>query len=85
MTMRGVPVVARETPLMKEMLGPGGYIAAPPADDRPEWKKTLLMAASDAGRSNSATARRFLKDNYGASAAAESLLSLYETAGRGRL
>jgi len=87
MTMRGVPVVARDAPLIREVLGPGGYIAAPPAGDagkKAEWKRALEIAASDAGRSISATARRFLKENYGATAAAESLESLYESAGRDR-
>jgi glycosyltransferase involved in cell wall biosynthesis len=89
MTMRGVPVVARDAPLIRETLGPGGYVTAPPAGDGPEyrseWVKALSIAASDAGRSVSAAARRFLKENYGASAAAESLESLYESVGRDKL
>jgi len=86
MTMRGVPVVARDAPLIREVLGPGGYAVAPPAGDRPEygaeWKKAFLTVVSD-GRSISAAARHFLKENYGAPAAAESLINLYEAVGRG--
>ena len=88
MTMRGVPVVARDAPLIKEVLGPKGYVAAP-ANDKPEsksdWKSALLAAASDAGRSCSAAARHYLIENYGAAAAAESLENLYATIGRGKL
>ena len=76
-TMRGVPVVARDAPLIREILGYGGYVVAPASCDKPEWEKALRTAASDAGRSISAAARRFLKENYGAPAAAESLESLY--------
>jgi len=83
MTMRGVPVVARNTPLIREILGTDGYIAAPAADSA-GWKKALETAASDAGRAVSASARRFLKENYGAAAAAESLKNLYELAGSGK-
>ena len=82
MTMRGVPVVAQDSSLIREVLGPGGYVAAPESDDKSEWKKALSTAASDAGRSISAAARRFLKENYGTSAAAESLESLYGAVGR---
>jgi hypothetical protein len=85
MTMRGVPVVARDSPLIREALGPGGFVAAPASGDEEEWKKTLLTAASDAGRSNSAAARRFLKENYSASDAAASLESLYGAVGRDKL
>ncbi|MCL2010186.1 MAG: hypothetical protein FWG71_06520 [Synergistaceae bacterium] len=85
MTMRGIPVVARDAPLIREVLGPGGYIAAPQAGDRPGWEKALSDAALDAGRATSATARRFLKENYGARAAADSLESLYESVGKSRL
>jgi glycosyltransferase involved in cell wall biosynthesis len=85
MTMRGVPVVARDAPLIREVLGRGGYVAAPPAGDRSGWKSALEVAASDAGRSISATARRFLKDNYGGAAAAESLENLYESVGRKKI
>ena len=85
MTMRGIPVVARDTPLIREVLGPGGYVTAPPAPEyRSEWKKALEIAASDAGRSISATARRFLKENYGVAAAAESLENLYGSVGRNK-
>lgn len=85
MTMQGTPVVAQDSPLIREVLGPGGYIAAPATDDRSEWKKALETAASDAGRSISAAARHFLKENYAAPAAAASLESLYESVGRGKL
>ena len=90
MTMRGVPVVAQDTPLIREILGPEGYVAAPPPDEnkpkyRLAWKKALETAASDTGRSISATARRFLKENYGTAVAAESLKNLYESAGRGKV
>jgi len=84
MTMRGVPVVARDAPLIREILGHGGYVAAPAASDKAEWKKTLQTAASEAGRSISASARRFLKENFGAAAAAESLESLYGTVSRNK-
>jgi len=89
MTMRGVPVVAQDAPLIREILGPDGYVAAPPTSDNKtkytlEWKKALETAASDAGRLISAAARRFLKENYSAPAAAESLKNIYESAGRGK-
>ena len=82
MTMRGVPVVARDAPLIREILGPGGYVVAPAASDKSEWKKALQTAASDAGRSVSAAARHFLKGNYASAAAAESLESLYGAVSR---
>ena len=85
MTMRGVPVVARDAPLIREILGPEGYVAAPPAAQNiSEWKRALETAASDAGRLISAGARRFLKENYGAAAAAESLENLYESVNRNK-
>jgi len=85
MTMRGVPVVAWDVPLIREVLGPGGYVVAPPQGDRSEWKKALLAAASDVGRSNSAAARRFLNENFASANAAESLESLYESVSREEL
>ena len=77
MTMRGVPVVAREVnPFVAELLGPGGYIVEPRESETP---------AADAIRAASAAARRFLKERYGAAPAAELLESLYESVGRDRL
>jgi len=84
LTMRGVPVVAKDTPIIRELLGAGGFIAIPQEDDGSELEKAKKIAASDGGRSISAAARRFLKDNYGAAAAAESLESLYGSVGRDR-
>ena len=83
MTMRGVPVVAKDAPLIRETLGAEGYVAAPSSNDKAEWEKALSTAASDVGRSVSAAARYFLKENYPAAAAAESLENLYEAVGRG--
>jgi hypothetical protein len=79
LTMQGVPVVAYDTPLLKAVLGPGGYIAAPHDGDGSSWGKALGDVMSEAGRSASASARRFLKKNYGASDAVNSLEKLYQS------
>jgi glycosyltransferase involved in cell wall biosynthesis len=78
LTMQGVPIVARnkDLPLLKTVLGAGGYVA-PQNDDAAEWRKVLSEAMSDAGRSASASARRFLKAHYSTSGAAQSLAELY--------
>jgi hypothetical protein len=84
LTMQGVPVLAHDAPLLKAVLGFGGYIVAPPDGDDPmegrsRWTKALNDAMSEAGRSASASARRFLKENYTAPAAADSLEKLYRS------
>jgi len=84
-TMRGVPVVAQDSPLIREVLGPGGFIPVEKQaiNNHSEWEKALSTAASDTGRSTSAAARRFMKENYAAAAAAESLENLYAAVSRG--
>ncbi|MDR2178705.1 MAG: hypothetical protein LBP21_00225 [Synergistaceae bacterium] len=79
LTMQGVPVMAQDTPLLKALLGPGGYIAAPRGGDKSGWTKALGDVMSENGRSASASARRFLKKNYGVSDAVESLEKLYRS------
>ena len=80
LTLRGVPVMtgAAGSPLLRALLGPGGY-TAPRSDDKAEWKRVLDEAMSETGRAASASARHFLKENYSASDAAESLKKLYRT------
>jgi hypothetical protein len=99
LTMRGVPVVAsRDAPLPRAVLGPGGYIVPKAASRNPapgdalsengmnpmNWKEALEEALSDAGRSASASARRFLKANYSLTGAVESLERLYRTVAEGK-
>ena len=79
LTMQGIPVMAYDTPLLKAVLGIGGYIAAPHDGDKSRWTKALGDVMSEAGRSASASARRFLKKNYGASDAVNSLEKLYQS------
>jgi hypothetical protein len=82
LTMRGVPVVIRrvdkDNPLLRAVLGPGGYLT-PGGESKEDWKATLDEAMSEKGRSASAAARRFLKENYAASGASESLMELYRS------
>jgi hypothetical protein len=79
LTMQGVPVVAYDTPLLKAVLGVGGYVTAPRDDDKSSWTKALGDVMSEAGRSASASARQFLKKNYGTSDAVDSLEKLYQS------
>jgi glycosyltransferase involved in cell wall biosynthesis len=89
LTMRGVPVMTRDGPLPRALLGPGGYLTPRGDGDKEDWKKedwkkedwktALNEALSEKGRSASASARRFLKENYAASGAAESLMELYRS------
>jgi hypothetical protein len=76
LTLQGVPVVAKNTPLVRAVLGSGGCVV-PGGDGKEDWKKAFREVMSEAGRSASASARRFLKANYSASAAGESLETLY--------
>ncbi|MDR1623164.1 MAG: hypothetical protein LBS00_12425 [Synergistaceae bacterium] len=80
LTMRGVPVVGCDAPLLQAVLGAGGYVAVPRGGDRSSWTKALGDVMSEAGRSASAGARHFLKKNYAASDAVESLEKLYRSA-----
>jgi glycosyltransferase involved in cell wall biosynthesis len=84
LTMRGVSVVAYDAPLLRAVLGPGGYIAVPHDEEGARWTWTKILddAMSEAGRSASASARRFLKKNYAASDAVESLEKLYQSVTR---
>ncbi|MDR2527541.1 MAG: hypothetical protein LBD04_00785 [Synergistaceae bacterium] len=74
LTLQGVPVAARDASLIRAVLGPGGY-TTPEGDGKEDWKKAVGEAMSEAGRSASASARRFLKTRY--STAGESLETLY--------
>lgn len=83
LSMQGLPVVALSTPVLQAVLGKGGYV--PVAENTPEsWKKAIETALSDEGRSVSASARRFMKENYTAADSAESLLKLYRSVSEGK-
>ena len=69
-------MAARDAPLVRAVLGSGGYVA-PGGDGKEDWKRAFREAMSEAGRSASASARRFLKANYSTSDAGESLETLY--------
>ena len=88
LTMRGVPVLVDSgASLLKTLLGPGGYISPQNAAgeatvtdqtaSKAAWKEALSKALSEAGRTTSAGARHFLKENYSLSDSAESLERLY--------
>jgi hypothetical protein len=77
LTMRGAPVVTRGGPLIRAVLGPGGVLM--PQDGEKGWRIALEEALSEKGRSASAGARRFLKENYAVSRATESLTELYRS------
>jgi hypothetical protein len=83
LTMQGVPVVASaDTPLLRAVLGPGGYIT-PRRNAGAEWKEALSEAMSETGRSASAGARRFLKVHYSAAESALALEELYRSVAGG--
>ncbi|MDR1376851.1 MAG: hypothetical protein LBJ22_05020 [Synergistaceae bacterium] len=79
LTMQGVPVMAYDAPLLKSVLGLGGYVAVPRDDDKTSWPKAVCDVMSETGRAASASARRFLKKNYSAPDAVKSLENLYQS------
>ncbi|GHV37080.1 hypothetical protein FACS1894187_12950 [Synergistales bacterium] len=80
LTMQGIPVIA--APLLKgrsylrALLGNDGYIVLQ-SRDAEGWQAALSSAAGEPGRFASASARRFLNENYPAAAALESVEALY--------
>jgi hypothetical protein len=79
LTMQGVPVMACDAPLLRSVLGVGGYVAVPRDGDKSSWSKAVGDVMSETGRSASASARRFLKKNYTASDTVKSLEKLYQS------
>jgi hypothetical protein len=78
LTMQGVPVIAKGGPLSRAVLGPGGYLT-PKGGEKEDWRTAFEEAMSEKGRSASASARRFLKENYAAPGATEALAELYRS------
>jgi len=76
--MQGLPVVARPSPLIRNLLGRDGCIVVK-ADAEDAWFDALEAARSEEGRTASASARRFLKENFSAAGSAESLIDLYRS------
>lgn len=83
LTMQGLPVIALKSSLIRSLLGKDGYIAVS-EDTGDAWFDALEAARSEAGRTAAAGARRFLKENFTASASAESLIDLYRSVTKGR-
>ncbi|MDR1379016.1 MAG: hypothetical protein LBJ36_08185 [Synergistaceae bacterium] len=78
LTMQGVPVITRDGPLSRSVLGPGGYLTLQ-GGAKEDWRAVLQEALSEKGRSTSASARRFLKENYSVRGATETLTELYRS------
>ncbi|MDR1875684.1 MAG: hypothetical protein LBQ90_11820 [Synergistaceae bacterium] len=79
-TMQGLPVVARPSPLIRSLLGRDGCFTVK-EDTEDAWFSALEAARSEEGRTVSAGARRFLKENFSAAEGAESLAVLYRSIG----
>ncbi|MDR3230209.1 MAG: hypothetical protein LBT65_02110 [Synergistaceae bacterium] len=79
--MQGIPVVARQSPLIRNLLGRDGCLMVR-EDTEDAWLGALEAARSDEGRTVSASARRFLKENFSAAGSAESLIDLYRSVGK---
>ncbi|GHS95767.1 hypothetical protein AGMMS50276_12610 [Synergistales bacterium] len=80
LTMQGIPVIAGSSlkgrSYLRSVLGSDGYIALK-SRDVDGWRVALSDAAGEPGRFASASARRFLNENYSAASALESLAEIY--------
>ena len=84
LAMRGISTISRQSPLLNSLLGKEGYIAIA-ADEEAEWYGAMDAARSEGGRAASASARRFMKDNFTASDSVESLSDIYRSAAAGTI